>query len=146
MRVLAAVPEHERESTSLEEKKEERNAAAKLLARRLEQAKALKYREKAAVEEEPGAERRLVASNQGLQSSQRIQRFYNAYSKAGRASLTTSISADMYGPAVSRRQIPNHGRPLLIIRRRQSPHYNPTSQWRQHLQISSTEYALPRQE
>lgn len=82
MKILAISPDHqseqEREQMSQLAKNE---TPASELARRVEHLKSLRYREKAEIAPEPGLERSLIARNQDIELSDRIENFYNAYSK-----------------------------------------------------------------
>ncbi|PPJ52031.1 hypothetical protein CBER1_10398 [Cercospora berteroae] len=97
MKILAISPDHqsekEREQTSERAKNE---TPASELARRVEHLKSLRYREKAEVAPEPGLERSLVARNQDIALTERIENFYNAYSKylvIGYPSMTIQFSS-----------------------------------------------------
>ncbi|KAI5360123.1 Putative PAS domain, RGS domain, PAS domain superfamily protein [Septoria linicola] len=82
MKILATSPDHKlHESNKTSTNQKTHTSPATELARRVESVKSLRYRHKAQVAAEPGIERGLIEANQGTPLPDRLERFYNAYSK-----------------------------------------------------------------
>lgn len=82
MKILATSPDHKiHDYSSTSNNQKIHTSPAAELARRVESVKSLRYRHKAQIAAEPGVERGLFQANQDIPLPDRLERFYNAYSK-----------------------------------------------------------------